>query len=91
MSGHRAMYVAGLALAATAGVLITSPWTRASVTPMSRAALASTFESDIRHVVYEWDPGDPRSEADRRKALLVLFHVALPDGHRRATQPYRSS
>ena len=74
MSGHRVIYVAGLVLAVTAGVLITSPWTRASVTPMSRAALASSFESDIRHVVYEWDPGDPRSEAERRKALFDFMY-----------------
>src|SRR3977135_441812 len=70
MSGRRSIFVVGLAPAAAAALTFTSLGTRASVAPASRSALASTFESDMRHVVYEWDPNDPRSEADRRKALF---------------------
>ena len=69
MSGRRSIYFIALAVAVTA-LLVTSLGTRASIAPGSRAALASTFASDMRHVVYEWDPDDPRTEAERRKALF---------------------
>ena len=69
MSGRRSIYVIALALAVTA-LLVTSLGTRASVAPGSRKTLASTFDSDMRHVVYEWDPNDPTPQAERRKALF---------------------
>ena len=60
----------GLLLAAATGLLVTALRTRASVAPMSREALVSAFDSSIRNLVVEWDPGDPRPDAERRKALF---------------------
>ena len=75
MSRRRSVYLTGLAAAVTVGlIIVTSLRTRALASPMSRASLASTFDSDIRHVAYAWDPSDPRSEADRRKALFDFMY-----------------
>ena len=70
MSGRRLICFVILALAVTAALLVTSLGTRASVAPVSRAALDARFDSDMRHVVYEWDPNDPSPRAERRKALF---------------------
>jgi hypothetical protein len=70
----------GLSLAAAAGLLVTGMWTRASVAPMSREALASGFDSGIRNLVIEWDPNDTRPDAERRRALFDFIY-----------QTYRSS
>ena len=70
MSGRRSIYFIALAPVVTAVLLFTSLGTRAAVAPASRSALAATFDSDMRHVVYEWDPNDPRPQAERRKALF---------------------
>jgi mono/diheme cytochrome c family protein len=62
-------------LLAVAGVLLaTSFWTRASVAPMTREALAASFESDLRRVVLEWDPSDPRPAGERRRALFDFVY-----------------
>ncbi|HYN10538.1 MAG TPA: hypothetical protein VES67_24340 [Vicinamibacterales bacterium] len=62
-------------LLALAGVLLcASFWTRASVAPMTRDALIGSFESDLRRVVLEWDPSDPRPAADRRRALFDFVY-----------------
>ena len=75
MSRRRSIYLTGLAVAVTVGlIIVTSLRTRALASPMSRASLASTFDSDIRHVAYAWDPSDPRSEADRRQALFDFMY-----------------
>ncbi|PYR54541.1 MAG: hypothetical protein DMF91_26525, partial [Acidobacteria bacterium] len=75
MSRRRSIYLTGLAVTVTVGlIIVTSLRTRALASPMSRASLASTFDSDIRHVAYAWDPSDPRSEADRRQALFDFMY-----------------
>jgi hypothetical protein len=51
-----------------------SLWPSAAKRPVTRATLASTFASDLQHVVYEWDPADPRSEAARRQALFDFVY-----------------
>ena len=65
---------AGVALTITAALLGASLWTRASVAPMTRDTLAASFESDLRHVVLEWDPNDPRPQAERRRALFEFVY-----------------
>src|SRR5206468_8088065 len=63
-----------LTLAASAGLLLAGLWTRASVAPLSREALRSSFDSGIRNLVIEWDPADTRPEAERRKALFDFMY-----------------
>jgi processive rubber oxygenase RoxA-like protein len=64
----------GLLLAAAAVLLVTALRTRASVAPMSREALVSGFDSSMRSLVVEWDAGDTRPEAERRKALFDFIY-----------------
>src|SRR5262245_17473894 len=40
----------------------------------SRAALKNSFESDMRHVVYRWDPADARTEEERQAALFDFVY-----------------
>jgi hypothetical protein len=61
-------------LALAAVLFCASLWTRASVAPMTRDALAASFESDLRRVVLEWDPNDPRTVAERRRALFDFVY-----------------
>jgi len=74
MSGRRVLSITGLAIVLMAGLLRGAPWSRASAPRPSREALASTFESDMRHVVYEWDPRDPRTRSERRRALVDFVY-----------------
>src|SRR5207237_2152235 len=60
--------------AAIAVFLAASLWTRASTPPLSREALRASFDADMRHVVYAWDPDDPRPEAERRDALFGFVY-----------------
>jgi hypothetical protein len=53
---------------------VASLWTQASILPMSREVLASSFDADIRHLAYSWDPSDPRSEEARRLALFDFIY-----------------
>ena len=69
-----------LTLAASAGLLLAGLWTRASVAPLSREALRSSFDSGIRNLVIEWDPADTRPEAERRKAGPRICRDAEYDG-----------
>ena len=57
-----------------AAVLLVSRGTRASVRYVSRDALRASFASDIRNLVYRWDPADPRPEAERRAALFEFMY-----------------
>src|SRR5215471_3397205 len=41
---------------------------------IDRDTLASTFASDMEHVVYQWDPNDPRPETVRRQALFDFVY-----------------
>jgi processive rubber oxygenase RoxA-like protein len=67
----RVVLVAALLAAAVTAV---SRWTRASVEPLSRDALASDFDAGIRNLVIEWDASDPRTEAERRRALFGFMY-----------------
>lgn len=55
-------------------IFAASLWTRASVPPVSREALRASFDADMRHIVYEWDPNDRRPAADRRAALFGFVY-----------------
>jgi hypothetical protein len=49
-------------------------WTFAAPLPPTRARLAATFGSDIRNLVYQWNPDDPRPERERHDALFAFVH-----------------
>ena len=49
-------------------------WTAAAPRPRSRPALAATFESDIRNLVYRWNGDDPRYATERHAALFAFVH-----------------
>ena len=74
MTARRSTRWAAVALVGAAGVLAASLWTRASVAPMTRDALAANFASDLRRVVYEWDPEDARPVEERRRALFDFIY-----------------
>jgi hypothetical protein len=61
-----------LAAAAMSGGAL---WMRASPAPsVTRESLAASFETDMRRVVLEWDPADPRPAAERRRALFDFVY-----------------
>lgn len=67
--------IVALACGATLSSLAASGWWRSTPGwPATRDALASTFERDIRNLVYEWNPDDPRSPQERRVALFSFVH-----------------
>src|SRR5262249_4864193 len=45
-----------------------------SPTRVSHEALRRSFDSDMRNVVYEWDPADPRPEWQRRQSLFEFVY-----------------
>jgi hypothetical protein len=49
-------------------------WIADSTLPMDREALASAFDSDIRNLVFRWNPDDPRPQAERTAALFDFVH-----------------
>ncbi len=49
-------------------------WIAASMPPIGREALAAAFDSDIRNLVYRWNPDDPRPQAERSAALFDFVH-----------------
>ena len=62
-------------LGAAAAAFAVAFWMRASLTSsVTREALAASFESDMRRVVLEWDPADPRPAAERRRALFDFVY-----------------
>ena len=63
-----------LALMITSALFVAARWTRASSAPVSRDALAATFDAGIRNLVIEWDPADPRPESERRQALFGFMY-----------------
>jgi mono/diheme cytochrome c family protein len=73
--GGRLAAGAGVAasFAALALVLWLSAETRVTGSP-TRASLAETFPSDIRHLVYAWDPTDARPEAERQRLLFDFIY-----------------
>ena len=50
------------------------PWTRAEAMPLTRDALASSFSSATRNLVYRWDASDPRTPSQREAALFAFMH-----------------
>jgi hypothetical protein len=73
--GHGARVVSGVVvLAALLGAGLSRWWTAASTLPVSRAVLEARFDSDIRNLVYRWDPRDPRPTAERHQALFAFVH-----------------
>lgn len=65
--------VAVSALAALWGFQVVQS-ARAPRDPVTRESLMASFESDLRDVVYEWAPEDPRSHAERRAALFDFVY-----------------
>jgi mono/diheme cytochrome c family protein len=45
-------------------------------TSVHKADLSASFDSDVRNVVCEWDPADPRPVLERRRALLAFTYQA---------------
>lgn len=41
---------------------------------LTRETLAASFDSDIRNLVVEWSPDDPRPESERRRALFAFMY-----------------
>lgn len=41
---------------------------------IARSDLLASFESDIRRLVYRWDPADARPDGERRKALFDFMY-----------------
>jgi mono/diheme cytochrome c family protein len=70
----RSIHVVAVALGVVAGLLLFQRWPRTAAPAITRDMLESSFASDMRHVVYEWDSSDPRSEADRRRALFEFMY-----------------
>jgi hypothetical protein len=60
-------------LAATWGLAVSRAGVSASP-PVTRDALASAFDRDMRGIVYRWAPDDPRPEAERRSALFDFVY-----------------
>src|SRR6478736_2593588 len=73
MTGTRS-HATRAAIALVTAVCAASWWTRASTAPLTRDALASSFDADMRHVVYAWDPADPRPESVRKQAFFDFIY-----------------
>ena len=74
-SRHRMRLLAGVATAASlVGVGWLRTWTPTSALPMTRERLAAAFESDIRNLVYRWNPEDERPPEERHAALFAFVH-----------------
>src|SRR5688572_24578422 len=54
--------------------LLVRPSRPATAAGLPDGILASTFQSDLRNVVYRWAPEDRRPEAERRKALFDFVY-----------------
>ena len=65
-------FLCAVVLAATCGLAVS----RSAPPParVSRDTLVSSFESDMRAVVYRWAADDPRPEAERRQALFDFVY-----------------
>jgi hypothetical protein len=63
----------GVLVAATC-VLAVSRSVATPATGVADETLMTTFDDDMRDVVYRWSPDDPRSGAERRKALFDFVY-----------------
>jgi mono/diheme cytochrome c family protein len=70
----RLLKTIALVLGVATGLLAFLSWPRAAAPAIAREVLASSFASDLRHVVYEWDSSDERSEAERRQSLFEFVY-----------------
>lgn len=66
MTAAAILIVACLAVAVARGPRHTSNW--------SRVTLKNSFDADMRHVVYRWDPADTRPEEEKRAALFDFVY-----------------
>lgn len=73
-SRRRVVRITCVIVAVALGLSVVAQWTRASAPPASRATLLANFSSDVRNLVYRWDPADPRSEAKRQRALFDFMY-----------------
>jgi mono/diheme cytochrome c family protein len=71
---HRGTRVALLAAVVVVTAVVSSISPRAARPAVARDTLASSFTSDMRHVVYEWDHDDRRSDAARQQALFDFVY-----------------
>jgi mono/diheme cytochrome c family protein len=74
MFRRRIVSLVAIALVAGGALLVAAFRPRAATPSVTREALASTFEADLRHVVYAWEPADPRTAAERRRALFDFLY-----------------
>jgi len=71
---NRLFRTAALVIAAVFVVALVSQLTRASVRSVSREALERRFSADMQDVVTRWDPADPRTPAERERALFAFVY-----------------
>jgi hypothetical protein len=71
---HSVRLLAGVAAAILAGVWLSASRTSPSMRSMTREERAATFQSDIRNLVYRWNPEDERAPAERQAALFAFVH-----------------
>src|SRR5262245_46468526 len=74
-SRQRSRVLAGIAVTVT---LACWGWQTASKprteAPMTREQLAARFQSDIRNLVYRWNPKDDRAPEQQHAALFAFVH-----------------
>jgi hypothetical protein len=56
------------------GLAFVTRFVRAPAPVVTREALEASFASDIRNLVYRWDPADSTSPAERERALFTLMY-----------------
>src|SRR5262245_62082343 len=64
--------LAGLVLGAF--LIVVTQVTGRTAPALSRDVLEARFASDIRNLVYRWDPADPRPVAARQRALFEFMY-----------------
>lgn len=69
---RRTLLLVGVAVGLATAITLLAR--RSEPAPVSHEALSSTFESGIRNLVINWDPSDPRSIDERRKALFAFMY-----------------
>ncbi len=62
------------AVAAFLTLTIVAVWPHASAAPLTRDSLDAGFDAGIRDLALEWDDNDPRTEAERRRALFGFIY-----------------
>lgn len=69
-----ALATAVVTLVSAAGLAFGRPRADTPMTAMSEEALASTFQPSMADVVVAWDPADPRTAEERRRALYDFVY-----------------